>query len=324
MLVDVEPDTRTVTTAGAQNTRVRPPRRGGVLGRGNARRERIAGIAFALPAALVFLVILAYPIFENVRSTFFDTDLLTGATSFVGLSNVAEVFADAGLARSVGNTIAWTVGSLAGQIALGLVAALLIDSPWRGMRYIRQLLLIPYVVPVIASALLWTWMLDGNYGILSAPLQALGLPDGASPLGMEATSLVTVTIINIWRGFPFAMLVFWATLQTIDQSQYEAASLDGAGRWQSFVSITLPHLVPAIAALIALRGVWTLMYFELIWLTTRGGPIGSSETIATYLYKVIMGEFRLGYGAAIATVSGLFLVGIAIIVLLVRRVRSSR
>jgi multiple sugar transport system permease protein len=300
------------------------PRRRGLLGRGNARRERIAGMLFVLPAALVFLVILAYPIFENIRSTFFDTNLLTGITSFVGLDNVVQVFSDEKLGHSIANTVIWTVGSLAGQILLGLIAALLIDSPWRGMRYIRQLLLIPYVVPVIASALLWTWMLDGNYGILSSPLHMLGLPDGSSPLGVEATSLATVIVINIWRGFPFAMLVFWATLQTIDQSQYEAASLDGAGRWRTFTSITLPNLVPAIAALIALRGVWTLMYFELIWLTTRGGPIGSSETLATYLYKVIMGEFRLGYGAAIATVSGLFLVGVAIIVLLVRRFRRIR
>ncbi len=326
--MQVETAPLTTDAAGARPAASVPPALAGgrrrLLGRGIARRERIAGILFAVPAALVFLVVLAYPIFENIRSTFFDTNLLTGASSFVGTDNIAEVFSDGALGRSVGNTIVWTIGSLVGQIGLGLVAALLIDAPWRGMRYIRQLLLIPYVVPVIASALLWTWMLDGQYGVLSTPLQAFGLPDGATPLGLESTSLATVIVINIWRGFPFAMLVFWATLQTIDQSQYEAASLDGAGRGRTFVSITLPHLVPAIAALIALRGVWTLMYFELIWLTTRGGPVGSSETIATYMYKVIMGEFRLGYGAAIATISGLFLVGLAVLVLLIRHWRAAR
>jgi multiple sugar transport system permease protein len=300
----------------------RRPRRP-LLGTGLARRERVTGMLFALPAALIFLIVLAYPIYENIRSTFLSVDLLTGRSSFAGIDNLVELSSDADLGRSVGNTVIWTVGSLVGQIGLGLIAALLIDAPWKGMRFVRQLLLIPYVVPVIASALLWQWMLDGHYGILSEPLQASGLVQvDASPLGLQSTSLATVIIINIWRGFPFAMLVFWATLQTIDQGQYEAASLDGAGRWRSFTNITLPNLLPAIAALIALRGVWTLMYFELIWLTTRGGPIGSSETIATYLYKVIMGEFRLGYGASIATVSGLSLVAIAGTVLLFRRLRT--
>lgn len=295
-------------------------RRRPLLGRGLARRERITGALFALPAAVIFLIVLAYPIYENIRSTFLSVDLLTGRSSFAGVDNLVELFSDAELGRSVGNTVIWTLGSLIGQIGLGLLAALLIDAPWKAMRWVRQLLLIPYVVPVIASALLWQWMLDGHYGILSEPLQALGLvQQDASPLGLQETSLATVIVINVWRGFPFAMLVFWATLQTIDQGQYEAASLDGAGRWRSFTHITLPNLLPAIAALVALRGVWTLMYFELIWLTTRGGPIGSSETIATYLYTIIMGEFRLGYGAAIATVSGLALVVIAGTALVIRR-----
>lgn len=301
------------------------PRGGRFWGRGIARREKVAGLLFSLPAAAVFLLILIYPIFENIRSTFFEIDLLSGDSQYVGLENVQEVLGDQGLAKSVGNTLIWTVASLAGQILLGLIAALLIDKPWRGMQFARQLLLIPYVIPVIASALLWTWMLDGRYGITSAAMQGAGLlPAGATPLGMESTSLITVIIINIWRGFPFAMLVFWATLQNIDQSQYEAAKVDGAGPIREFFSITLPNLRSAIIALIALRGVWTLMYFELIWLTTRGGPVGSSETIATYLYKVIMGEFRLGYGAAIATVTGLVMVGIAAIFVLLPRIRSRK
>lgn len=288
--------------------------------RGLAKRERVAGILFTLPAALIFLMVLAYPIVQNVRTTFYSVSLLTGRSSFVGWGNIVQIFKDQELSKSIGNTFVWTVGSLVGQIGLGLVAALLIDAPWRGMRYLRTLLLIPYVVPVIASALLWQWMLDGHYGIVAEPLHALGLiPVGMSPLGQESTSLAAVVLINIWRGFPFAMLVFWAALQTIDQGQYEAASLDGAGAWRSFTSITLPNLVPAIIALIALRGIWTLMYFELIWLTTRGGPIGSSQTVAVYLYKVIMGEFQLGYGAAIATVSGLSLMVIVGAVMLARR-----
>jgi len=306
----------TLPVGGSNRESMRRP----LLGRGLVRQSRIAGILFTLPATLVFLVVLTYPIFQNVRTTFYSVSLMTGQSKFIGFDNIVQILEDQELAKSVSHTIVWTVASLVGQIGLGLIAALLIDKPWRGMRFLRTLFLIPYVVPVIASALLWQWMLDGHYGIVTEPLHSLGLvSEGMSPLGQESTSLAAAILINIWRGFPFAMLVFWAAMQTIDQGQYEAASLDGAGPWRSFISITMPNLMPAVVALIALRGIWTLMYFELIWLTTQGGPMGSSQTVAVYLYKVTMGEFQLGYGAAIATVTGLSLLVMIGVIMLFRR-----
>jgi len=299
--------------------------RNGIFGRGLTAQERRLGLAFSLPATLVFILVLAYPIFENVRSSFLDLDLVGNDPAFVGLDNFAEIARDEKLWQSLGNTLAWTVGSLAGQLGLGLAAALLIDRPVPGMRWIRQLLLMPYVVPVIASALVWQWMLDGNYGVISAQIQQVGLlPLGASPLGLESSSLATVTLINIWRGFPFAMLVYWAALQSIDQTQYEAAMVDGANAFQRFMHITLPNLAGATLALIAVRALFTLMYFELIWLTTRGGPAGSSDVMATYLYKLIMGEFRLGYAAAIAVSAGLFILLVLVLVRLGRRLAVQR
>lgn len=300
-------------------------RRAGLFGSSLTARERRLGLAFSLPAIVMFLLVLAYPIFENVRSAFYDVDLARGGAEWVGLDNFFEIATDQNLWRSLGNTLLWTVGSLAGQLALGLAAALLIDRPWRAIRWVRQFLLLPYVVPVIASAMVWQWMLDGNYGVISAPLQDWGwLPVGGSPLGQESTSLMTVTLINIWRGFPFAMLVYWATLQGIDQSQYEAAMVDGANAFQQFVYVTLPNLAGATIALIAIRGLFTLMYFELIWLTTRGGPAGSSDVMSTYLYRVIMGEFRLGYAAAIAVAVGLFLVLVVALFAVGRRLGARR
>ncbi|WP_432985890.1 carbohydrate ABC transporter permease [Dactylosporangium sp. CA-233914] len=279
-----------------------------ILTRGLTGRQQRAGIAFALPAALLFATILAYPIFESFRTSLFSIDLLTGDAEFVGLGNFSAVLSDRTLWSTIGHTLAWTVLSLAGQLGLGLAAALLIDADWPGMRWIRQLLLIPYVVPVIASALVWQWMLDGHYGIISTSLQSWGaLQPGANPLGQESTSLAMVVLVNIWRGFPFAMLVFWARMQSIDKAQYEAARVDGAGPWREFVHVTLPNLRSAALSLLALRGIWTLMYFELVWLLTRGGPAGSSEVLSTYIYKVVMGEFRVGYAAAIASLAGLFL-----------------
>ncbi|WP_212823522.1 carbohydrate ABC transporter permease [Polymorphospora rubra] len=288
-------------------------------------RQQRAGMAFAVPAALLFAIILAYPIFESFRTSLFSIDLLTGDASYVGLDNYAALGSDRNLLSTIGNTLLWTVVSLAGQLVLGLIAALLIDTNWRGMRWIRQLLLIPYVVPVIATALVWQWMLDGHYGIISTNLQSWGvLPAGATPLGLEGTALFTVILVNIWRGFPFAMLVYWARMQSIDKGQYEAARVDGAGAWREFVHITLPNLKSATIALLALRGIWTLMYFELVWLLSRGGPAGSSEVLSTYIYKVVMGEFRIGYAAAIASAVGLFLAAVGVAGWLVVRTRGRR
>ena len=299
--------------------------RNGLFGRGLNAQERRLGIAFSIPAMLVFLLVLAYPIFENFRSSLYDLDLVGRDPAFVGLDNFAEIARDQNLWRSMGNTLVWTVGSLVGQLGLGLAAALLIDRPIPGMRWVRQLLLMPYVVPVIASALVWQWMLDGNYGVMSASLQDWGLlPLGASPLGLESTSLLTVIVINVWRGFPFAMLVYWAALQSIDQYQYEAAMVDGANAVQRFIHITLPNLASATLSLIAVRGLFTLMYFELVWLTTRGGPAGSSDVMATYLYKLIRGEFRLGYAAAIAVSVGLLVLLILVLWRLGRRLAVRR
>ncbi|BCB88801.1 carbohydrate ABC transporter permease [Phytohabitans suffuscus] len=295
------------------------------LSRGSAGRHQRAGMAFAVPAALVFLVVLAYPVFESFRTSLYNIDLLTGEASFAGFGNYTDLLADSTLRQTVGNTALWTVGSLAGQLALGLAAALLIDSDWRGMRWIRQLLLIPYVVPVIATALIWQWMLDGQYGVLGHALQSAGaVPEGSTPLGLEGSSLWTVIVVNVWRGFPFAMLVYWARMQSIDREQYEAAQVDGAGAWREFRHITLPNLRSATIALLALRGIWTLMYFELVWLLSRGGPAGSSEVLSTYIYKLVMGEFRVGYAAAVATSAGLLLAAVGTIGWLTYRTSTRR
>ncbi|MDQ7911292.1 sugar ABC transporter permease [Phytohabitans sp. ZYX-F-186] len=295
------------------------------LSRGSAGRRQRAGMAFAVPAALVFLLVLAYPVFESFRTSLYNIDLLTGEASFTGLGNYADIIRDESLRRTIRNTLLWTVGSLAGQLLLGLGAALLIDADWRGMRWIRQLLLIPYVVPVIATALVWQWMLDGQYGVLGHTLQSVGVvPEGSTPLGLEGSSLWTVIIVNIWRGFPFAMLVYWARMQSIDREQYEAARVDGAGAWHEFRHITLPNLRSATIALLALRGIWTLMYFELVWLLSRGGPAGSSEVLSTHIYKLVMGEFRIGYAAAIATAAGLLTAAIGTVGWLAVRTASRR
>jgi multiple sugar transport system permease protein len=172
----------------------------------------------------------------------------------------------------------------------------------------------PYVVPVIAIALVWRWMLDGDFGVVSYALQQIGLiPNDQSPLALLGGAMPSVVSASIWRGFPFAMLIYWAALQGIDQEQYDAAKVDGANTLQEFWYITLPNLRNATIVLLVLRGIWTITYFDLIWLITRGGPAGATETWPIWIYQQAMGLFRFGYASAIGVFMGVLLLIIVVI-----------
>jgi len=200
------------------------------------------------------------------------------------------------------NTLIWSTGSLVGQFALGLAAALCINQNLPGMRLVRSILLVPYVVPVITVALFWRWMLDGTYGIVSYALQSAALLDAnQSPLALPNGAMASVIIANIWRGFSFVMISYWAALQNVPSEQYEAARVDGASFWQEFRYVTLPNLAEVTRTLIVLRVIWTVTYFDLVWLITRGGPGGATEHWPIWIYQETMGFFRFGYGAALAT-----------------------
>jgi multiple sugar transport system permease protein len=269
-------------------------------------REIRLGIAFALPAILVFLGLVIYPVVESIGLSFWATDLFARTQRFAGFGNYVAALSDGNLGAAALRDVVWTAGSVIGQMALGLAAALLVNRKTIGVAFVRQILLMPYVVPIITVVLVWRWMLESQFGVLSHWLQEVHvLPLGQSPLAIPTTAMGTVVMINIWRGFPFAMLIYWAALQSIDPQQYEAASVEGAGAWQSFRSVTLPNLREATMTLLVLRGIWTLTYFDLVWLTTQGGPAKATEIIPTFIYQVALGEFRFGYAAAIATLTGI-------------------
>jgi multiple sugar transport system permease protein len=278
------------------------------------RSPALVGLAFALPTVALLAAFIGLPVLNALRTSLYESDMLRGER-FVGLGNYARVFADPVLPRVLSNTLVWGVGSLVGQLGLGLLAALAINQPLRGVHFFRGVLLMPYVVPAITLALVWRWMLDGRYGILSVALQQVGLLEAdQSPLGLTAGAMPSVIAANVWRGFPFAMLVYWAALQGIDAQQYEAARVDGANGLQEFWYVTLPNLRNATVALLVLRGIWTVTYFDLIWLITQGGPGGATEHWPVWIYREAMGYFRFGYASAIATVMGLaLLAGVGVV-----------
>jgi len=177
----------------------------------------------------------------------------------------------------------------------------------------RSFLLIPYVVPAVALALVSRWLLNGDYGIISTWLQNLGMiAHRQSPLALPGSAMAALIIINIWRSYPFPMLIYWAALKSIDQELYEAASVDGAGYFQSLSHITLPQLMNTTIVLAVLRIVWTATYFDLIWMVTGGGPAGSTTHLPIMIYQASFGTFQTGYASSISVFLGsLLLLSIA-------------
>ena len=273
-------------------------------------KQARTGLLFIAPSVLFLFVFVFYPVFDVLRLSMSAISFVTDRERFVGIANFVEILRDPKLATVAWNTLIWTVFSLIGQFGLGLAAALCINQNVPGMKLIRTILLLPYVVPVIALALFWRWMLDGSFGIISVALQSLGvLGADQSPLALPNGAMASVILANIWRGFPFVMISYWAALQGIPTEQYEAARVDGASTWQEFRFVTLPCLGAITRVMLVLRLVWTVTFFDIVWLITRGGPGGATEHWPIWIYEETMGFFRFGTGAALAV----FLAGILIV-----------
>lgn len=272
------------------------------------KRRQINGLLFALPAVIFLCVFVFYPVLYNIFLSFTDAKRLSSDNlSFVGLKNYIKLFTDKSFAKRFWTEIVWTVCSVVGQIVVGLLFALVISSKQlkKGGTLLRTFLLVPYVVPAIVIALVTRWMLSGDYGIISVWLQNLGLlPHRQSLLALPGPALAVVIIINIWRSYPFPMLIYWAALKGIDGSMYEAAKVDGATSWQTFWRITIPQLADTTVILLVLRTVWTATYYDLIQMITGGGPAGSTTHLPIMIYQNSFGNPNIAYASAISVFLG--------------------
>ena len=267
------------------------------------------GFVFAIPAIIFLLVFVLSPVIYNIALSFTDASLSAKkAVHFVGIKNYVRMFSDKLFKQYFWNTCKWTFWSVLGQIVLGLGIALLISRPMKGATAIRSFLLIPYVVPAITLALIAKWIFNSDYGIVSYWLQQAGLIEARqSLLAMKGPAMWVVVILNIWRSYPFPMLIYWAALKGIDREMYEAATVDGANKWQSFRYITLPQLKGTTMVLIVLRTIWTATYYDLIQMVTGGGPTGSTTHLPILIYQASFGSFQMGYAASISMVLGVLM-----------------
>jgi multiple sugar transport system permease protein len=256
---------------------------------------------FMLPAAAFLLLFLAYPLGLGIWLSF--TDARIGRSgNFIGLENYEWLMDDSVFWVSVFNTLLYTVVASAFKFAIGLYLALLLNQHMPFKAIIRAVVLIPFIVPTVLSAIAFWWLFDSQFSIISWSLRKLGLiATNIDFLGDPWNARWSVIFANIWRGIPFIAITLLAGLQTVPPSLYEAATIDGANRWQIFRHITYPMLTPIIAVVMTFSVLFTFTDFQLIWVLTKGGPVNATQLMATLSYQRAILGGRLGEGAAISS-----------------------
>jgi multiple sugar transport system permease protein len=264
--------------------------------------EREDALAFWLlfPTFVLLALFIAYPFVRGVWLS------LSSATvgdpgHFVGLKNFYKVFDDSIFRTAAINTFVYTAVTTVFKLALGLWLALLLNRHFRGKSWVRAFILLPFIIPTVLSTLAWKWMFDPTFSVLNWSLLKLHVITGRiNWLGDPELAMMSVMIVNVWRGVPFYAISLLAGLQTINTDLHEAAAIDGANRWQRFWYVTWPLLLPVTMVVVLFSVIQTVADFQLVYVLTGGGPANATHLFATYAYQIGIGTGLLAEGAAIS------------------------
>lgn len=262
--------------------------------------RNLLGLVFMLPAAVLLLLFLTYPLGLGVWLGFTDTKIGRGG-EWIGLENYAFLWGDSVTRLALFNTLFYTVVASIAKFVLGLWLAILLNEHIPFKTFFRTVILLPYIVPTALSAIAFWWIYDSQFSIVSWVLVKAGWIDGYIDfLGDPWNARLSTIAANIWRGVPFVAITLLAGLQTISPTLYEAGAIDGASGWQRFRYITLPLLTPIIAVVMTFSVLFTFTDFQLIYVLTRGGPLNATHLMATLSFQRAIPGGALGEGAAIA------------------------
>jgi multiple sugar transport system permease protein len=285
--------------------------------------ERWLALALFLPTVLILGLFIAYPFVEGVLLAVTDTKVGVPG-HFVGLNNFAKLWNDSIFRTAVWNTFWYTGVTTVFKLALGLWLALLLNRHFKGKAITRAFVLLPFIIPTVLSTFAWKWMFDPTFSVINWTLYRLGLIHGRiNWLSDPDLAMISVIIVNIWRGVPFYAISLLAGLQTINPELQEAAAIDGARPWQRFWHVTWPLLLPVTMVVVLFSVIQTFADFQLVYVLTGGGPANATHLFATYAYQVGIGAGLLSEGAAISlAMFPVLLIVVVIQLLYIRRVET--
>ncbi|WP_410767385.1 carbohydrate ABC transporter permease [Haloferax sp. DFSO60] len=269
-------------------------------------------VACFVPMLVFFLAVWAIPIVYALGMSLFESPIRN--PSFVGFSNYTALLGAPEFWDFLWNSVVYAVATTGLSLVIGLGLALVINQKIRGGDALRTLMIFPYLLPTLVVIFMWKFILDPNIGILNQALVDLGLID--KPIAFFSTlefAMPAVIIASVWKFASFSFFILLARLQAIDPDLYERARVEGASTWQAFRDITFPHLRGAILIILLVRGIWMFNKFDIIYLSTHGGPLKATTTLPIRVYQLAFSEVNFGLATALAGIMFFLLAGVAVV-----------
>ena len=293
-------------------------------------RQRLArgarGWGFLLPLMVILACVVGFPLYRTLYLSFTDASLnaLGVQPQWVGVANYVAAAMSPEFLATLWNSTYFTVVSVALEVVIGVLVALLLNQEFRGRVFVRALLILPWAIPTIVNAIMWRWIDNPEYGALNALLTQTGIiGEYRSWLGDPSSAMNMVILADVWKNYPLVALIALAALQGVPQEIYEAAALDGASAWTRFWRLTLPSIAGPLSVAVVLRTIEAFKVFDIIYVMTRGGPADATKTASFSVYQEAFTYLQAGSGAAFANVMVLVSAALIVCYLLLNRQRAA-
>lgn len=282
--------------------------------------DKQVGMLLVLPGLVMFLVIILYPFVDAILMSFTDKSMLYPNYKWIGIENYSKVFKDPYLLKTLITTGIFVIGATLLPYTLGMIWAIVLNEHFRGSEFLRGVTLVNWIVPGTAIGFLWSWIFNGQYGILNNILQSTGiLETGISWLGQTNTALLCVIIARTWQMLPWYMAFLLGGLQSTSLEQVEAAYIDGANNWKTFWRVILPGMSQTAILVFVLGLIGNLQHFDLPWTMTQGGPARSTTTLSIEVYTTAFKNWNMGKAATVGTIWAVLLAAFSTIYLRLNR-----
>ena len=266
-----------------------------------------------LPLLTVMTAVIGWPLVDTVHLSLTDAKLVGTAGSFVGFANFAKNLQSSGFLKALSNTTVFAVISVALEMVIGVLAALLLNQKFHGRAILRALMILPWALPTVVNATLWRLIYNPEYGALNAALLKLGvIGEYRSWLGEPGSAMAALIVADCWKNFPLVALIALAALQAVPKDIESAAMVDGASVFARFRFVILPYLMGPLLVALVLRTIEAFKVFDIIWVMTRGGPANSTRTLSILVYKEAFSFQRAGSGASLALIVTLLVTVLAL------------
>ncbi len=266
------------------------------------KRKNI-GFTLILPTLVIMALFTVFPLFEGIRISFTDKHLLRETVDFIGIKNYKGLTTDEVFWLSLFHSLILTTAAVFFQLVFGLILALALKQELPGIKFFRSIIMASWVIPVVATVVMFQFMAQTDYGYINIFFRLIGLKRlNTYWFGNKNAALPFIIILHLWRNIPFYAVAFLAAMQAIPKSYYEAAEIDGAGPWKIFFNITFPGIRNMVIVMVTIHVLWTFNNFDFVFLATGGGPVNATDILPVYVYRQCWRSYTMGYGASIGTI----------------------